>query len=161
MSSPLSLALQSQVQFVDEFSWMKIIPVSQEHVFGCAVSCVASRCGMTYREAHALFDSPSHAWMRGYYCEEIVAALGRAGLRYSYERFAGAHPRHQSLLGKAGTIAFHECCQTYPFGHFFIRARKGWMNPWSNYPRMVPVESRIEPDFEGKWEYMLFEGWPG
>ncbi len=130
-------------------------PVTQEHALGCAVACVASRCAISYQEALALFNRAEHAWTRGYYCDDIVTALARATLHYSFSAF---HPdSHRLLLDRAGTIVFHEPCTEYPHGHFLLRTQEGWMNPWSNFPQMIPVESAIQEKIGSALAYVVFE----
>src|SRR5262249_20075062 len=132
--------------------------VRQEHTLGCGVACVAFRCGLTYRKALTLFDRREHAWIRGYFCEELVAALGRAGLDYDYVPFApDEFPDHRAFLQAEGTIAFVEPSEAYPMGHYLIRHRGRWMNSWLNFPMMLPVEAGFQARIPGKPSYIVFE----
>jgi hypothetical protein len=79
--------------------------ISQEHQMGCAVACVASRCGLKYSEALKLFSNHHFAWTRGFYCSEIVSALSLAGFNYIYQIFNAGH---KNLLKEKGTIVFVE-----------------------------------------------------
>ena len=121
---------------------------------GCAVACVASRCGLSYAEGLALFAQPRHAWTRGYYCEEVVEAFARAGRSYAFAAYDFL--RHRALLDQPGTIVFQASSETYPAGHYFLRVPAGWMNPWSNFPRIHPVESRIEPSLADPPAYLIY-----
>jgi hypothetical protein len=136
-----------------------LLPVSQEHLLGCGVACVASRCGITYKDALSLFSHPEHAWTRGYYCEEMVEALKSAGFFYSFARFdpTDAGNKIARLLKIPGTIAFQERCEEYPHGHFFVRTSSGWMNPWSNFPWMDEIKSEIQPEIAGNISFVIFE----
>jgi hypothetical protein len=132
--------------------------VKQEHALGCGVACVASRCGISYKEALTLFVRPENAWVRGFYCREIVDALARAGLRYSFSEFDPL--RDAGLLEKPGTIVFYPPSKEFPVGHYVIRARagySGWMNPWSNFPQMIPIESGFQEAISGHPAYVVFE----
>ncbi len=122
---------------------------------GCAIACVAARCGVSYQRALKLFSVEKHAWTRGYYCSEIVAALSAAGCDYRYEKFKAK--RHASAILRAGTIVFIERGESYPSGHFLIRGREGWMNPWANFPNIGKVVSRFQKDLPGKIEYLVYE----
>ena len=132
-----------------------IKPISQEHPMGCSVACVASLCGLSYQEALSLFNTPKLAWGRGFYCGEIVEALTRKKLAYKFEKFI--NKKHKEILAEPGTIIFTAADKTYPAGHFFLRAETGWMNPWSNYPQMIPVETSIQTEIYGKISYLIFE----
>lgn len=122
---------------------------------GCAVACVASRCGMSYRQALLLFARKDLAWLRGYYCGEVTAALSKAGFIYSYKKFDPLS--HSLLLSKSGTLVFVEPNSKYPAGHYFLQVNPGWMNPWSNYPHMTPVRASIQKKLDGKISYVIFE----
>ena len=132
----------------------RIRPVSQEHTMGCAVACVASLCSLSYKKALKLFQNKDHAWTRGYYCPEIVEALERAGHDYSYDEFDSK--KHHRYLRLPGTIIFISPCAEYPLGHFLLRGELGWMNPWLNFPLMVPVQSGFQRKLPGEISYLLF-----
>ena len=128
--------------------------VPQEHALGCAVACVAYRLGLSYRGALALFDQRESAWLRGYYCPEVVAALSRGGARYHFTEYQDA--LHSEALALPGAIVFVEPCDEYPAGHYMIRAGDGWMNSWINFPQMIPVEAGIQAKLPGKVSYVIY-----
>jgi hypothetical protein len=129
-------------------------PVSQEHPLGCAVACVASLCKMRYQQALELFEVQQHAWTRGFYCSEIVKALANAGLSYAFAEFESK--KHSQHITKTGTIVFVAPCSKYPAGHFLLRLKNGWMNPWMNFPRMNDVQAAIEKRLPGKISYLVY-----
>ena len=136
---------------------MRFIPerVAQEHPMGCAVACVASRCGLTYTKALDTFTVPSHAWTRGFYCEEIVEALAQLGLKYTFARFLPDD--HSKYLNIVGSIVFIDPCDRYPSGHFIVRSAEGWMNPWVTFPKMNPVVAEIQSELPGAVGYIIYE----
>jgi hypothetical protein len=95
--------------------------VTQEEGMGCAVACVASLLGITYEEALGLFEE-NYATSRGYYCGEIVGALERGGLFYSYVTSSSGNLH---LIDRIGTIIFVGFCEDFPFGHFLLRTKNG------------------------------------
>ena len=130
-------------------------PVAQEHAMGCAVACVAFRCGISYLDALSFFPSKRFAWTRGYYCNEVVEALDKANLKYEFSRFAAAE--HEKVLKQKGTIVFIDRCLAYPAGHYLIRDHGKWMNPWSSFPFMTPVKADLQTTLPGKVGYILYE----
>jgi ABC-type bacteriocin/lantibiotic exporter with double-glycine peptidase domain len=130
-------------------------PVPQEHPLGCAVACVACICRVSYQSAFSFFSTREHAWTRGYYCSELVDALAKAGLKYQYSKYETARDELKAL--KEGTIVFIEPCKSYPAGHFFARTKKGWMNPWVNFPQMNNIKAAFEENLQGKISYIVFE----
>lgn len=131
------------------------VAVAQEHSLGCAVACVASRCQISYESALRLFAEPKLAWVRGYYCTEVIEALRRAGIHYSTETFDPS--LHQKLLERIGTIVFLEPSELYPVGHYLIRSNKGWMNPWVNFPSMNNVRADFQNTLPNKILFVLHE----
>jgi hypothetical protein len=122
---------------------------------GCAVACVAFRCGISYTRAHRLFSQRELAWPRGYYCGDVVAALAAAGYDYAFAVFDEAI--HAPLLKVRGSIVFIDSCAAYPAGHYLIRAERGWMNPWTNFPRMLPVRAGFRRRLNDRVGYILFK----
>jgi hypothetical protein len=127
--------------------------VIQEHPMGCAVACVAAQCGITYSQALRLFVKKEYAWTRGYYCQEVVAALSVASCSYFFEKFHLR--RHKKFLSTPGTIIFLEPSALYPAGHYLLRTKKGWMNPWANFPNIVPAKAGIQRSLPGKVAYVI------
>ena len=104
-----------------------------------------------------LFAEPSHAWRRGYYCAEVVEALAMSGRRYDF--FLYDPVLHSPILKVEGTIVFVGPCESYPAGHYLVRARQGWMNPWINFPWMLRVAEGFESELVAEPSYVLQERW--
>jgi hypothetical protein len=151
MKSPDAIDSKNSFQRIS----FQYLLVPQEHTMGCAVACLASRCGLSYKKALTLFDNAENAWTRGFFCEEIVNAFNLTQYRYAYEEFD--LKKHLYLLEKEGTIAFIAPCEAYPLGHFILRVGEGWMNPWSNYPQLVPVESSIQKNIAWPVSFIIYE----
>ena len=125
-------------------------PIAQEHPMGCAVACVASLLGISYRDAWKLFGNPELS-MRGIYCPGICRALGNAGKEYSYSRLASAEEI------KPGAIVFIEKGGKYPCGHYLLKTERGWMNPWINFPNITPAKAGFSKKLPGKPQWVLSE----
>lgn len=132
-----------------------IKPVPQEHPMGCAIACVASLCGVSYKTAFTFFTVQEYAWTRGYYCSEIVSAFGKAGHQYKYTKFKPVRDELKALT--PGTIVFVDPCKNYPAGHFFARTAKGWMNPWVNFPQMNNIKAEFQETLPGKISYIVYK----
>ena len=128
-------------------------PVAQEHCAGCAVACVASVCGISYATALKLFAHPDYAGYRGYYCPEVVAALQKTGRRYAFRKVTD---KDRALLRKEGCIVFVLSSTRYPLGHFLLKTRKGWMNPWVNIPAIGDVCAGICSRLPGKAQWVIY-----
>ncbi len=130
--------------------------VPQGHGMGCAVACVASRLGIDYARALDLFSDRAASWTRGYWCAEVVEALLRGGLVSRSFEFCEFGFRLESI--QPGSIVFVGPCLRYPLGHYLLRSASGWMNPWSNFPQMIPVEASLEVELPSPPEFVIICG---
>ncbi len=122
-------------------------PITQEHGTGCGVACVAFVLGISYQKALGLFKNPQHAWEgKGYYCKDIIEALKKAGLDYSYKQIT-----ELPLTIKPGIIVFTEPSKNYPRGHYLAQTKDNkWMNPWINFPHIAPAKSGFQDKLPDK-----------
>ena len=131
--------------------------VKQEHTFGCSVACAAAVMGVSYQEALAVFsDGQEKALKVGFYCREIVEALGKVGLKYEYKRFNATQHRN---LHKSGTIVFLRKSEKYPTGHYLVRHNRLWMDPWINLTKdttIAKAKAGFRKRLPGKPIYIIF-----
>ncbi len=106
---------------------MRERPVTQEHLMGCGIACVAFVCGITYRFAKRHFRGLGDTDSRGYMCRDMVIALGRAGKSY-----ASRHLKRRMRYPE-GTLVFIRRSKRYPAGHYLAKSKRGWMDPWLNF----------------------------
>jgi hypothetical protein len=128
--------------------------ITQEHMTGCAVACVAYLAQVSYQTALEAFENPSQAWGRGFYCEEIIEALARFEKTYFYDRLTQSN---RSLLCKKEVIVYVEPSRRYPLGHYLVRTPEStWMNSWVNCPIIAPAQSGFELKLPGLPSYVIF-----
>jgi hypothetical protein len=126
-------------------------PVKQEHFAGCAVACVASVRGTSYKKALGYFEKGTQrAKLRGFYRPEIVNALKKSGLDYDF-RYLG---RIKNPTFPIGTIVYVSKNSRYPMGHYLLRTEYGWMDPWINLPSM-DVKSGFRKRLPGIPKYSI------
>ena len=117
---------------------------------GCGVACVASVAGVTYEKALKYFKKKS-VLTRGCYCRDIVKALDKFGIEYKYKKFA-----RMNLPTPDGTIVFISHSNKYPEGHYLVRIGKAWMNPWINYPHIVPIKAGFSKRLPGNPRWIIY-----
>lgn len=128
--------------------------ITQKEGAGCAVACVAYILNISYDAALKLFDKPEQAKDCGFLCSEIIRALQRVGINYSYDK---ALITKQTLLTIPFTIVFIARSEKYPIGHFLVRTEDElWMNPWINFPCIASAESGFEKRLPGKAEWIIY-----
>ncbi|HLD04429.1 MAG TPA: hypothetical protein VJG90_01805 [Candidatus Nanoarchaeia archaeon] len=126
-------------------------PVAQEHGMGCAVACVASVLSISYKKALLLFDKPENAWGRGFYCPEICKALSKGGKKYEWRKI---NSKDKSF--EEGVIVFTREDKKDHLGHYLTKTKKGWMDPWINYPSMIPAKASFCKKLSGKPLWLIF-----
>src|SRR3989338_11081952 len=63
----------------------------------------------------------------------------------------------QTSLKKEGVIVFIEKGKKYPLGHYLIRTKRGWMNPWINFPNISPVKSGFQNKLPAKVQWVIYQ----
>jgi ABC-type bacteriocin/lantibiotic exporter with double-glycine peptidase domain len=113
--------------------------VTQEDQMGCAIACVAYITGKTYKESISLFDLPEKRFKKGYTVREIVEALTKAG--YAHRSiYVG---RLKTLKIETRAIVYVKKCSNFPFGHYLVKVKDGYMDPWFNLKK-IPVIEKAE-----------------
>ena len=132
---------------------MSIKLVVQEEPMGCAIACVAAILNLKYSNAKKLFTNPKHAYGRGYYCKEIIQALGKGKKNYEFKKVT---EKTKDLLNRNGTFVFIGGSEKYLCGHFLVKGEKGWMNPWYNYPKIAPAKAKFQKKFPGEAQWVIY-----
>ncbi len=125
--------------------------VTQEDAMGCGIACVAFVIGRSYRTTQHNYFRERKPSTKGYYCFELTRALSRAGLKYSYKRVKG------NLNAKEGSIVFIEKGGRYPGGHYLVKVKSGWMNPWINFPDIRKPRSGFTKSLPDRPEWVIFK----
>lgn len=126
--------------------------ITQEEIMGCGIACVAVALNKSYKLTKKLFDNPEYASTRGYYCREIINVLNRKGKNYTFKKI---NKKDEIMLKKEGVIVFIERSKKYPAGHYLIKTKKGWMNPWINFPKISLAKSGFQKNLPGKAQWIV------
>lgn len=130
---------------------MEKIPVKQENVMGCGVACVAFVLNIKYQKALKLFKNPQNAGSRGFYCKDIVEALGKKNLDFKYIK----NLKIKKLTYKNNSIVYVGKSKKYPAGHYLSRWGSKWMDPWINFPNR-PIKAGFRKRLPEKSIYVVF-----
>jgi hypothetical protein len=116
-------------------------PVAQEDVLGCGIACVAFVTGVSYGTAKGRYFYQRKARACGYLCRDLVRALSTVGRSYDYK-----YLKSSSGL-KDGTIVFIKRSRQYPAGHYLLKTKRGWMDPWMNFDAEIPEIKKARAGF--------------
>lgn len=120
---------------------------------GCAIACVAFLLKISYTKAKDIFEHPERSFTKGFYCREIVEALNKAGLNYSFSKYK---KEYRKIMQQHGTIVFVGKNENYPMGHFLVRAKNNWMNSWINFPHINSAKSGFQKELPGKPQWIIY-----
>lgn len=108
--------------------------VTQGHRLGCAVACTAAMLDLNYKQALALFPNGNiRARKEGFYGKDIILALQYGKLEYIFN-----HTTEETEIPE-GSIVFVKRSDHYPAGHYLALSKRGWMDPWINFPKYPRV----------------------
>lgn len=127
-------------------------PITQEASMGCAIACCASLLGLSYKQMRNYFDNGKiKEQTKGFYNRDIIDALGKLGISaraFSIKRWGNKKIKH-------GNIVFIGRSKNCPTGHYLLKTRDGWMNPWINYPNLNPAKAGFQKKLPGKAVWVI------
>ena len=105
--------------------------VTQEYDYGCGVACFAFVCNVTYQEALKLLGREStvkFGWKPSDLCKELILQ----GYKYKNRYVRKLVIEDSDYPDK--TIVLIEKSTVYPVGHYLVKYKNTWMDPWLNLP---------------------------
>lgn len=104
--------------------------VSQQYSASCGIACTAFVLGCSEEKALQLFGlTPMEASFRGVFCREIAGVLQTSGRS---AHFAYLNSSKRRMIYQDRTIVYIAKSKQYPVGHYLVRWRGQWMDPWIN-----------------------------
>ena len=100
-------------------------PIVQQDPYGCGIACTAFVFGLNYQQTKKYFRKKGNK--PNFYCKDIVAALAKGRKDYHYN-YVG----NKKLNFKENTIVFIKKSKKFPYGHYLVKSKEGWMDPWIN-----------------------------
>ena len=85
--------------------------------------------------------------------QEHPMGCGILGLEYVHKKVTS---KTRKYLENEGSIVFIAPSKKYPRGHYLARTKKGWMNPWVNFPRIMPAKAGFNRKLPGKAQWVIF-----
>ncbi len=129
--------------------------VTQEFDYGCGIACYAFALGLSYKEA-AISLGTKQASSTRFWVKDFAKALNNSGKPYKAKY---VKPYLKSKIYKDGTIVLIRKSKHYPAGHYLIRHKNTWMDPWINLPfnkDIAEAKSGFRKRLPGSPMYALF-----
>lgn len=129
--------------------------ITQEFDYGCGIACYAFVLGLSYKEAAASLGAKQASSTR-FWIKNFAEALNKSGKPYIAKY---VKPHLKSKIYKDGTIVLIRRSKYYPAGHYLIRHKNTWMDPWINLPfnkNIAEAKSGFRKRLPGNPMYALF-----
>mgnify|MGYP001560080035 CR=1 FL=1 len=126
--------------------------ITQERPMGCGIACAASLAGFSYKQMRRHFENGEMKdYTSGFYNRDIINALAKIKIK------AKAHSikKWGRKTIKIGTIVFTERSKNYPAGHYLLKTKNGWMNPWINFPNINSAKTGFQKTLSDKIMWVI------
>jgi len=128
--------------------------VTQEFDYGCGIACFAFALNVTYQQAaHRLGDQQANS--ERFWVKDFIVALNKSDKHYVSKYMK---PSMMRKIYKEATIILIRRSKQYPTGHYLIRHKGHWMDPWINLPtdsNVKHAQSGFRKRLPGKPMYAL------
>jgi hypothetical protein len=129
--------------------------ITQEFDYGCGVACFAFILGISYKEATVILGKDQSTSNR-FWVKDFIFALNDSGKPYYAKHIK---PRIVKSIYNEGVIVLIRRSKRYPSGHYLVRYKDVWMDPWINLPTCKDIyfaKSGYRKRLPGKPMYALF-----
>ena len=129
--------------------------ITQEDSMGCGAACVAFAANITYKQAVEALGQEK-ARLVGFQLKELVDALSHYGLSYRVKHFK---PGMEQTIYNDNVIVFIKRSARYPSGHYLIRRKGLWADPWINWvtdKNLANARSGYRKRLPGKVQWAVF-----
>ena len=127
--------------------------VTQEDLMGCGIACAAFVLDQNYQATKKYFRTLGDANKTGYLCRDLITVLARKGKKYSYNYLK------KKIRFKENSIVFIKRSKRYSVGHYLVKTKNGWMDPWMNFnPLSIDIKkakSGFRKKLLGKGIYVI------
>lgn len=131
----------------------------QHDLNGCGIACLANLIGMDYLDTRNDFETKFYKVDRGIKFSDLVKFLNSKGFSYSSKFFNhnkyNREEAHKFALIK-DSITLIRKNDRYPIGHYLLRSKNGWIDPWINYPSINNVHAGLRSELPGEPWYVIY-----
>ena len=152
----------------------------QKDINGCGIACIANLLSLSYDEVKIDFENIFYKIDKGVNIADIVRYLDTKGLKYKSKFFkrtnslsAGDSGKlNRKILDEASVIKMREDMnkyskisgsitlitknEKYPIGHYLLRIKDGWIDPWLDLPSIDNVRAGVRDELPDDPWYVLY-----
>ncbi len=134
----------------------------QKDINGCGIACISNLLGKPYDWIKKDFEDRFYTIERGVKIFDVVSYLETHKLKYK-SKFFNQNKKSKVDVGEAdafskipGSITLIAKNKTYPIGHYLLRTKDGWVDPWYNFPSIDNVRAGMRKELPGNPWYVMY-----
>lgn len=133
----------------------------QKDLNGCGIACMSNLLDKPYDTIKKDFETKFYCIDKGIKVFDIVEYLKTHNLNYQ-SKFFNQNKKYKFNKAEAEKFAKIEKSITlivkskkYPVGHYLLRTKVGWVDPWFNFPSIDNVRAGLREELPDKPWYVL------
>jgi hypothetical protein len=134
----------------------------QKDLNGCGIACLSNLLDIDYDEVKADFEKKFYAIEKGINVADMVGYLKTHSLDYK-SKFFNQNKKYRFNKKEADEFSKIENSITlivkskkYPVGHYLLRIKNGWVDPWHDLPSIDKVRAGIRKTLPDNPWYVLY-----
>ena len=134
----------------------------QKDLNGCGIACLSNLLDKPYDVVKKDFESKFYTIEGGVKMFDIVNYLETQGLEYK-SKFFNQNKKHKTNESEAkkysqinGSITLITKSKKYPIGHYLLRTKNSWVDPWFNLPSIDNVRAGMRKELPNEPWYVLY-----
>ena len=134
----------------------------QKDLNGCGIACLANLLVKPYDEIKKDFEAKFYSIEKGIKVFDIVRYLETKGLKYNSKFF---NPSKKYVINITEAKKFSKIensitliirSEKYPIGHYLLKTKNGWIDPWLGYPSIDNVRAGLKKELPDSPWYVLY-----
>ncbi len=134
----------------------------QKDLNGCGIACLANLLGKPYDSVKKEFESKFYTIERGTKMFDLVNYLKLHKLNYQ-SKFFNQNKKYKFNKEEGdkfsripGSITLIVKNEKYTVGHYLLRVKNGWMDPWFDFPSIDKVRAGVRQELPSNPWYVVY-----
>lgn len=135
----------------------------QKDINGCGIACISNLLNKPYDWVKKDFESKFYTIEKGVKIFDVVEYLKNHDFDYK-TKFFNQNKKYKlnkkevdRLSRVEGSITLIAKNSKYPIGHYLLRIKNGWIDPWYNFPSIDKVKAGIRKELPNTPWYILYK----
>lgn len=134
----------------------------QKDINGCGIACISNLLNKPYDSIKKDFENKFYTIEKGIKIFDIVKYLKTHHFDYA-SKFFNQNKKYKISVKEAdrfskieGSITLIVKNNKYSIGHYLLRVRSGWVDPWYNFPSIDKVRAGVRKKLPNNPWYVLY-----